>query len=454
MRRLMTGVCALGLWGAAQASAQTVAFPVRVAAGDDYTVTIDIDQDLGPTLPGQRLESRSVYDLDIETPTRWQFTPTRLEFSNLQQLMGASGAPSSVDIAALNDAMSAMVRLATDVGFECRVDVRGQCADMTNWSTWSSRIENFALVADGFARVGLSASSAFSGAGETVGRPPGPKPQTVDEAERQAALDAAAERYDDVSAGVPSNPFSAFDYERHRVPILQAVAALIDGFDSRAAASGMASFGLLALPQGRTLTVGAQTTFADQWAMPFNAPPIRMNGVLTLESVDRAAGVATVLRTATLDEDSMRAALRGMAAYLGGPVMEPLRPLLPEGQQVTPEMISAMTEMVLAFADIDVSETTRGQVDLRTGLIRTAETTYVVRIAGQGAALLGGAAEAPIAIPEAGAAVDESGGDGKPAPQAEGEAEDDAPREVSITIRQRLSLERGDAPVDRLPRAQ
>ncbi len=449
MRRLMTGVCALGLWGAAQASAQTVAFPVRVAAGDDYTVTVDIDQDLGPTLPGQRLQSRTVFDLDVETPTRWQFTPTRFEFSNFDALLGAAGAPSpSVDMAAFNDAMSAMLRLATDVGFECRIDVRGQCADMTNWSTWTSRIENFALTADGFARFGLSASSAFGGAGETVGRPPGPKPQTVDEAERQAALDAAAERYDDVSAGVPANPFSDFDYERHRVPILQAVAALIDGFDSRAAASGMSTFGLLALPQGRTLTVGAQTSFTDQWAMPFNAPPIRMNGVLTLESVDRAAGVATVLRTATVDEDSMRNALRGMAAYLGGPVMEPLRPMLPEAQQVTPEMISAMTEMVLAFADIDVTETTRGQVDLRTGLIRTAETTYVVRIAGQGAALLGGAGEIPT---PPSASETEGDADAKPAPQADGE--DDAPREVSLTIRQRLTLERGDAPVDRLPRA-
>ena len=187
MRKLMTGVCALGLWGASEAMAQQVALPIRVAPGEAYTLTIETDQDLGPQAPGARLQVRQVYALDVETPTRWQFTPVRFEISDLAALSGGEAPP--IDLAAMNDAISAITRLGTDIGFECRIDVRGRCADMTNWSTWSARLENLVIATDAFARIGTS----FTGGGgeEHVGRPPGPKPQTVEEAQRQAQAMAA-----------------------------------------------------------------------------------------------------------------------------------------------------------------------------------------------------------------------------------------------------------------------
>lgn len=347
---LMAGV----LLSAPAAMAQTISAPVRVETGQVYTITVDQTQT--SEIAGQDVEATvsHTYALHIVDAERgiWRYVPAGISYTMPTGLPAPEG--SDLNWSLINQAASALYRVSTDIGFECRVDEYGRCTDMSNWPMWRARVEDVVIMGDAFARM---------------------MPQTAAGAEDTAEDDSGAPKSDEDNA-VAATPYT---WERMRGPVLRGIATMLDNVDSRDVAASLAMMQPGALLQGRSLTRRQPVTVADEFEMPFGAPSMRFNGTLQLERVNQRDNTATVVRRVSLDEASARASLSGMAQFLTASVVQPIANSLGEGQST--EGLSSMIQPMLDAFSMRYEETTTGTVDLSTGLARETVTEFTVSLA-------------------------------------------------------------------------
>jgi len=330
------------------AAAQTINTPIQVRTGDAFTVSVDYTQTAD--FAGQELNATmsyvyAIHVLDAEQRL-WRFLPVSVRYE-LPDAPGIDAAAANVNWPVVSDMMSALMRVGTDVGFDCRVDAYGRCEDMTNWPLWSARIENTALALDAAARM-----YPGGGAAATADDNEGPK------------VDGEA------GSSTPT-------WEQMRGPVMRGVARVIDSIDSRDAAASMASVYFPAYLQGRTLTRREIVQSVDEYEMPFGAPPLRYATTLRLDSIDRRANTATVTRRSSLDQASGRAAISAMTEFLSEALIEPLSREMPGGQP--PPDRSALAEMVNSMlTEFSYEDTTRGVIDMTTGFARETVTDYTM----------------------------------------------------------------------------
>ncbi|HVK81300.1 MAG TPA: hypothetical protein VM915_11880, partial [Verrucomicrobiae bacterium] len=146
----LSGVLAL----APSVAAQTVGGPLQVRSGEVYTVSVVQTQ--STEMDNREIEATfsheyALHIVDAENRI-WRYMPANMSYSLPTGLGIEEQALANMNWPVLSEAMSAMLRVATDVGLECRVNEFGACTEMTNWPLWRDRVENIVLMADAFAR--------------------------------------------------------------------------------------------------------------------------------------------------------------------------------------------------------------------------------------------------------------------------------------------------------------
>ncbi len=337
---------------ASAAGAQSVGAPLQVRTGEVYSVVIE--QTESGIVGNQHLDAtfRQVLALHIvDAENRlWRYTPVSVEYS-LPSGLGVDASATSIDWRALSEGASAFLRVATDVGFECRVNEFGRCVEMSNWPFWRDRAENFVLMFDAFARMIPPAATA-------------------------PAADAAAPQKPSAEGEAPTaNPAPAFDWAAYRGPVLRGLARLLDGVDVRDAATLMSGFNPAASLQGRVLTRGQTQDIVDEAEMPFGAPPLRFAGTLRLQRIDRRNNTAIVVRRMALDAESVRASSRSIAQFLTTNLVEPIS-AVSGADAPTAAAMSAQVDEMLNALNFGYEETTTGVVDLASGMARETTTEF------------------------------------------------------------------------------
>jgi hypothetical protein len=331
-------------------AAQTVGAPLQVRTGEVYTISVEQSQttDLGENDVTASLSH--VYALHIvDAENRiWRYMPASLTYS-LPTGLGIEAQAAALNWPVLSEGVSAMLRIATDIGIECRVDEFGRCIDMTNWPAWRDRAENLIVMADAFARMVPETPAA---------------PSAVDGGPKDEAGSPAA----------PPTP----TWSMLRGPVLRGLAAMLDNFDSRDAAASMASIETIAGVQGRTLARRQSVPVTDELEMPFGASPLRFTGTVRLERIDQRNNTATVVRRVSLDQESARATLRGVSAFLTTNMVEPVAQAAGEGADIT--SVTGAVDTMLDAMSFQYQETTTGTIDLTTGMAREATTDYTVTL--------------------------------------------------------------------------
>lgn len=325
--------------------------PVRLEAGDEYLLSGRLTST--SKVPGSEADltytASYTMALEVEEMGReggvWRWSIENVAIESMQM----PDVPQIPLGQGFNDAMSAGARLLTDIDFVCRVDATGACVELLNWPDWRERVENLAIITAGT----LQFVAAVQG-GETPG----------DAAAAQPNYEAIAKAVQDVTA------------------------VLMNGIDNRTAA------GLMAMPmvtglQGQSLRAGVQTPVETLVPLPYGADPIRLTGSVTLESVDRSAGVATFTRASTLDQVALKASINAMIADLTPQIMAAVQPVIPASADgsdpaAAAQFMVGMAAAALSAFDIQYVENTRGTVDLATGLVRNAETTFTMTMKGPG----------------------------------------------------------------------
>lgn len=366
MRGLLLAAAMAGALLAPSAAAQTAGVPLRVQTGEVYTVAIEQTQttDMGS---GQNVEAtlRHSYTLQIVDAERsiWRYTPASLTYE-LPTGLGLEQQAAYFDWPALSEAMSAMMRIGADIGFECRVDEYGRCIEMTNWPMWRDRLENVVLMADAFVRMVPSSGST---AGAEV---PAIEPDSGRKSDETS--DVGETGYGDEVASPP------FDWVTYRLPILRGFAASLDNFDARDAASSMAFLDAPGLLQGRSLTRRQSVPVSTELEMPFGAPPLRYTGTMRLDRINQSDNSATIVRQVSLDEDSARAATQGILQFFDTNFIQPIAAI--GGQAGDAASVAAMIEPMIDTLGMRYEETTTGTVDLTTGMARETVTEYTFTI--------------------------------------------------------------------------
>ncbi len=360
------------------ASAQTISAPLRVATGDAFTVNVAYTQ--SSEIADEPIEVTmhylyAVHVLDADQRL-WRFTPISISY-DIPEMPGLDEETRNINWPAMSEMMSAMMRIGTDVGFECRVDEYGRCMEMTNWPFWSARIENLVLAFDSAARMMPPRVQSAEEMPTIVPTPPIAVPSPPTPRRPKNIESAISEEPGMVEVDAAEAPF---DWERARGPVLQGIARMIDGFDSRDAASSMTGVYLPAFVQGRTLTRRETVNFVDEYEMPFGAPALRFNASLTLDRIDRRNNTATVVRRASLDEASVRAALSSMTSFASDAFLTPLAAEFGEEGQNMPngEALGDMLNSMLS--GLTYEETTRGVIDLGTGMARETTTDFTASV--------------------------------------------------------------------------
>ncbi len=352
-------------------SAQTVGVPLQVHTGEVYTVRMEQTQTISiagaPDMTFTQVLALEIVDAENRV---WRYTPVSLEFSFPKGLEGEPGAD-NIDWAAGSEMISALMRIATDVGFECRVDEFGRCSELLNWPLWRDRAENLVLMFDAAARM---APKAALGAGGATAEPVSEADEATSEDEVEADVEGEFE-----AAASP-----AMNWAEIRGPLLRGLARVLDGIDARDAGASM--YLPAATLQGRTLTRRQNVDVADEVEMPFGAPPLRLVGTLRLERIDRRANTATIVRRVTLDQASARASLRSVAQFITTNVVEPAAAAAaPKGEEApTAEAMMGMLDGVLESFNFQYQETTTGIVDLATGMARETTTDSTITLAPPG----------------------------------------------------------------------
>lgn len=349
MRKILTAL-ALGaaLMAAPSAAAQTAGVPLQVRTGDVYTVEVAMTQttDVGEeSLEATFTQTYALHIVDAESRI-WRYTPASIEYQ-LPTGMGIEEAAAEMNWPALSEAMSAMIRVAADIGFECRVDEFGRCVAMSNWPLWRDRMENLVIMADAFARMYPSAGAP----------------------ENASVQPTATTTPTEPGASEPS-------WATMRGPVLRGVAAMLDNIDTSDAASMMASVYIPAYVQGRTLTRRQDVAVSDEMEMPFGAPPLRFTGTLRLDRINQRDNSATVIRRVVLDRDSARASLQAMSRFVSINLLEPMA----AASREDPESMTGMIDGMLNAVGFGYEETTTGIIDLTTGMARQTTTDYTLTI--------------------------------------------------------------------------
>jgi len=351
------------------AVAQTIDAPLRVRTGDVYTVAVEQTQ--SSAVAGTEVEATfsHTYALHIVDAEQriWRYVPVSINYT-LPTGLGLEAQTSGLNWPIINEAVSALTRVSTDIGFECRVDEFGRCMELTNWPMWRDRAENVVIMADAFAR--LMPETAASG--EEAASPPEVRPRSGVKQQEGAAP-------------------SQFTWERMRAPVLSGVATMLDNFDGRDAATWMAVIQNSAFVQGRSLTRRQPVSVSDEFEMPFGAPPLRFTGTLQLERVNQRDNSATIVRRVTLDEVSARATLQSMTQFTSTNLLEPVANAAGEAQSA--EALTGLIQPMLDALSMRYEETTTGVVDLNTGMAREATTQYTFTVTPTG-----DAGETPVTV--------------------------------------------------------
>jgi hypothetical protein len=366
MRNVLASAIMMTLAMAAPAFAQTRDIPVRVNVGDHFTMKFEDTQIVKSDKELTRITYRTTYALAIEGQNLWRYTPVAFEIVEFVEppLPTSTEAPAVVNKImthrGMSDAMSALMRLTTDIGFLCRVDATGRCVALANWPQWRARLENFVIMVDGFASL------------TGVLPPPARRtPPTEGDKPNQTAPEASTP-----PVQRPTTP--PMDWSKVRPKVLTAVNAMIDSVDERVAAS-MILYPVMGPSgvQGRNLSARESLRRAEEWPMPFGAGPIVVDADVTLVAVDEAAQTARVARRATVRPDSVNSAITSSTAFMDRAVVQPFMGAAPNGQ---PSFLAQMVESAMASVSMSFAEDMTATIDLRTGLVRDSQSRLSVTV--------------------------------------------------------------------------
>jgi hypothetical protein len=335
----------------AQSSTRPVSIPVRVVPGDSYLMNIDFegkDQSAG----GLSYAGSATLALQVESMGpqggvwRWSFEDVSLRSLNLGSEAGGE-MPAWLTGPGLDTTMSATLRLFSDLDFVCRVDARGTCVELQNWPEWRERIENVVLITSGAIQLYAATQS------------------------HQAATPT--------SPGEPAVASPTVDMNQVALAINNVAGILLNAVDGEMLATGFSLPGMSEI-QGRSFVLGAETPTEINYAMPFGAEPIRMTGSATLQSVDRAAGVARFSYNQVLDQRSMVQSFTTMVQNGSGPIVAAITPALPPGTlgedpAASTEYMASMMGAMLSSFRIDSEVAGTAEVDLATGLVTRITST-------------------------------------------------------------------------------
>lgn len=365
MRSFVTSLALVGALLTAPASAQTAGVPLQVRTGEVYTVSVEQTQTTD--VAGQNVEATlaHVYALHIvDAENRvWRYMPASMSYA-MPTGFGFEEEAAAFDWTVINQAVSAALRVGTDVGFECRVDEYGRCLEMANWPLWRDRLENVVLMADAFARL-IPASAATGDEVPVAIEPIAPGRKSDEEGMVEAATPAV-------------------DWATLRGPVLRGIASLLDNVDGRDAGASLAMIETPAFLQGRTLTRREAVPVAVDLEMPFGAPPLRYVGTMRLERINQRDNTATIVRQVSLDEASARATVLAMSQFLTANLVQPVAAA--SGDPDGAASLSAVIEPIVSAIGLRYEETTTGIVDLTTGMARETTTAYTFTVMPPGGA--------------------------------------------------------------------
>ena len=275
----------------------------------------------------------------------------------------------------LDRTLSAAMRLITDLDLVCRVNAQGACIELLNWPQWRERIENVVLLSSG-ALIMVDAyensTSPSSGSG--------------------GGMDALTLALRGQSAAPAAEAAAGPDMLLIANAIDAVSGVLLDSMDSRTVGA-MLGFPFMTDVQGLSLREGQTQATEALYPLPFGAEAIRVTGAVTLEDIDRRAGVARFNRTANLDAASVTTSLTTLMQNASGPIIATLTPILPAGSMgedpaATAEFMSSMVGAMMASFDFSFTETGTALVDLNTGLLRSGTVTQVFAMNGPDGASL------------------------------------------------------------------
>jgi hypothetical protein len=382
-----TALSAAALMGfAIPAEAQQArAIPVQVQAGQ--TFLLDMDYSISEAGSPGALNAGVVLGLEIEEMGpqggvwRWSIEDVSLvPGSSLATPAGAADPFAGLPLGeGFDQALSAGLRLMTDLDIVCRVDARGACVEVLNWPQWRERTENAVLMVTGVLRVldqQQQQSASLTGpAGIMVA--PDDKPAYVPSSRRGSEA---------VPMATPPAPVEAYTptpipFEMIARSVEAVAGVLLDSVDGRMLAS-LSNVPAIVDVQGLTVAQGQSRETETLFALPFGAEPFRMTGTVTLDSIDRGAGVARFSRSASLDSRGLTRSLTGLLQNGAPSIVNALAPVLPEGAMGEDPVASAnfMVSMVgaaMASMTIAVQETSTAEVDLATGLVRSGQVRQV-----------------------------------------------------------------------------
>ncbi len=370
MKRFLAASAAFLCFAAAPTvSAQTAGVPLSVRTGDVYTIRLEQTQSSGRDEPGLNGGFSQVVELRIVDAERriWRYTPVSMSFNFSDD--AAAGSPmGTIDWPTVNEGLSALLRIATDVGYECQVNESGACVELTNWPLWRDRAENIVLMFDAFARAAPSPPPAEIMAEE---------PAFEDNSD---GADGGEEGFAAEAETTPAPP--PVDWATLRGPLLRGIARLLDGVDARDAAAGMWSMQPPPSFQGRTLVRRQPVEITEEVEMPYGAAPLRFTGRLRLERIDRASNTATISRNVALDYAAARASLQTIAQFIASNVIDPVAAASPSGAESAPssEALMGMLRSLLDTVDLRYQETGTGVIDLTTGMVRETTTDFVISV--------------------------------------------------------------------------
>jgi hypothetical protein len=341
---------------------------VRLQSNDQYTVNVKDVQTA--TFFGQSTKT------DIETTMglnvlrgggdqlwRWTYADFKINALELGEDL-----PPEFDISMISSLFGPAVRLGFSYGFECKVDRDGSCAELTNWSTWRGAIEDTIMLVEAGVKIGTSMNAPAS----------------------EPALDLDGDGTPDIVPVTPLEPFGGpGDFDQRTMDLIVNIALnLLDGFDGKSAGA-LATSGFIGLPsvQGAVLTPGGPMDYTRAVPLPYGGGALTFTGTRTVESVDRAAGTALVTTETQIDSKAAIASFLSIFDNLVNPNVQAFAAFDPEGGVggvMVAAMVRAQMEAALAGATLDFKESTRGVVDLKTGVAREAVTTYTLSIKGGG----------------------------------------------------------------------
>ena len=381
----MGAAAVLGFAGPAHAQ-QARAIPIQVQPGQTFLLDMNYNIEDSTGIGSIAMDIGVGLEIEEMGPQGgvWRWS---LESISIDPSVAATG-PDGVNPFAgvpfgpgMDQALSATLRLMTDLDIVCRVNAQGACVEVLNWPQWRERAENTILIGTGVLRV-LEDQQQQSQSDEVLLGPvvsPEYKPEYVPSTRRGAASPPM------VSVG----PAPVESYSASPIPYaliadaVEAVAGiLLDSVDGRMLAS-MSNLPAITDIQGVTLAQGQSLQTETRIALPFGAEPVRMTGTVTLDGIDRSAGVARFSRSASLDSAGFTQSLTTMMQNGAPPIINALAPILPADYMGEDPVASAnfMVSMIgagLASLNLSMQETSTGEVDLATGLVRSGEIRQTI----------------------------------------------------------------------------